>query len=188
MRSPAGAWTGRPASSCFRPRVHDGGTKTVFGKSGAVRRRRRARSPACAPGDRAARDGEAVARIRLAGSRSGGSATHRARFVESRTTSRWRCATCCSATRSTRPKTAACSSSRRPNSSSARCARSASTPEQVAPFAIAAAGMGQNLMSPPNVKGWPGGETWINTTTLLARKQFVDRVTRADGVACSANR
>ncbi len=30
------------------------------------------------------------------------------------------------------------------------------------PFAIAAAGMGQNLFSPPNVKGWPGGEAWIN--------------------------
>ena len=53
-------------------------------------------------------------------------------------------------------------------------------PDQTLPFAVAAAGMGQNLMSPPNVKGWPGGETWINTTTLLARKQFVDRVTRAD--------
>ena len=39
--------------------------------------------------------------------------------------------------------------------------------------------MGQNLMSPPNVKGWPGGETWINTTTLLARKQYLDRITRA---------
>jgi hypothetical protein len=34
-------------------------------------------------------------------------------------------------------------------------------------------------MSPPNVKGWPGGETWINTTTLLARKQYLDRITRA---------
>jgi len=54
-------------------------------------------------------------------------------------------------------------------------------PEQALPFAIAAAGMGQNLMSPPNVKGWPGGEAWINATTLLARKQFVDRLTRADG-------
>jgi uncharacterized protein (DUF1800 family) len=53
-------------------------------------------------------------------------------------------------------------------------------PEQALPFAVAAAGMGQNLMSPPNVKGWPGGETWINTTTLLARKQFLDRVVRAD--------
>ena len=49
-------------------------------------------------------------------------------------------------------------------------------PEQALAFAIATAVMGQNLMSPPNVKGWPGGEAWINTTTLLARKQFVDRV------------
>jgi uncharacterized protein (DUF1800 family) len=53
-------------------------------------------------------------------------------------------------------------------------------PDRPLPFAIAAAGIGQNLFSPPNVKGWPGGETWINTTTLLARKQFVDRLTRAD--------
>ena len=52
-------------------------------------------------------------------------------------------------------------------------------PDRTLPFAVAAAGMGQNLMSPPNVKGWPGGETWINTTTLLARKQFVDRADRA---------
>ncbi len=52
-------------------------------------------------------------------------------------------------------------------------------PGTTLPFAVAAAGMGQNLMSPPNVKGWPGGETWINTTTLLARKQYLDRVTRA---------
>jgi uncharacterized protein (DUF1800 family) len=48
------------------------------------------------------------------------------------------------------------------------------------PFAVAAAGMGQNLFSPPNVKGWPGQETWINTSTLLARKQFLDRLFRAD--------
>jgi uncharacterized protein (DUF1800 family) len=53
-------------------------------------------------------------------------------------------------------------------------------PERALAFAYAAAGMGQTLLSPPNVKGWPGGDTWINTTTLLARKQFVDRLTRAD--------
>ncbi|MEO8303483.1 MAG: DUF1800 domain-containing protein [Betaproteobacteria bacterium] len=53
-------------------------------------------------------------------------------------------------------------------------------PDRTLPFAYAAAGMGQNLLAPPNVKGWPGGETWINTTTLLSRKQFVDRLTRAD--------
>ena len=41
--------------------------------------------------------------------------------------------------------------------------------------AVALAGMGQNLFSPPNVRGWPGGEAWINTHTLLARKQFLER-------------
>jgi hypothetical protein len=51
------------------------------------------------------------------------------------------------------------------------------------PFAIASATMGQNLMAAPNVKGWPGGDAWINTTTLLARKQFRERITRGDDVA-----
>jgi len=45
-------------------------------------------------------------------------------------------------------------------------------PGQPLPFAIAAAGMGQNLFSPPNVKGWPGGETWINTTTPCRWPRF----------------
>jgi uncharacterized protein (DUF1800 family) len=53
------------------------------------------------------------------------------------------------------------------------------TPATAAPFAIAATGMGQVLLSPPNVKGWPGGDVWINSTTLLARKQFLDRLVRA---------
>jgi uncharacterized protein (DUF1800 family) len=48
------------------------------------------------------------------------------------------------------------------------------------PFAVLAAGMGQNLFSPPNVKGWPGGNAWIDANTLLARKQFIDRLARAD--------
>jgi uncharacterized protein (DUF1800 family) len=53
-------------------------------------------------------------------------------------------------------------------------------PSSGLPFAVVSAGMGQNLFSPPNVKGWPGGNVWIDTNTLLARKQFVDRLTRAD--------
>jgi uncharacterized protein (DUF1800 family) len=52
-------------------------------------------------------------------------------------------------------------------------------PEAGLPYARAAARMSQNLFAPPNVKGWPGGERWIDTTTLLARKQFVERVARA---------
>lgn len=31
------------------------------------------------------------------------------------------------------------------------------------------AGMGQQLMQPPNVKGWDGGAAWITTSTLLNR-------------------
>ena len=36
--------------------------------------------------------------------------------------------------------------------------------------------LGQDILSPPNVKGWPGGEAWINSQTLLARKQFLERL------------
>jgi hypothetical protein len=32
--------------------------------------------------------------------------------------------------------------------------------------------MGQPLFAPPNVKGWPGGETWLNTHTVLERSNF----------------
>jgi len=47
-------------------------------------------------------------------------------------------------------------------------------------FARASASMGQNLFAPPNVKGWPGQDTWINASSLLARKQFLDRLLRTD--------
>jgi hypothetical protein len=32
--------------------------------------------------------------------------------------------------------------------------------------------MGQQLFAPPNVKGWPGGQTWLNTSTVLQRDNF----------------
>ena len=51
---------------------------------------------------------------------------------------------------------------------------------ELAPFAFLTASLGQNLFSPPNVKGWPGGETWINSTTLLQRRQFLDRLFRGE--------
>ena len=38
--------------------------------------------------------------------------------------------------------------------------------------------LGQDLLSPPNVKGWPGGNEWINANTLLIRKEFLSRLTR----------
>ncbi len=42
------------------------------------------------------------------------------------------------------------------------------------PFVLAMGQFGQVLFAPPNVKGWPGGELWINATTLLRRKQLLD--------------
>jgi hypothetical protein len=32
--------------------------------------------------------------------------------------------------------------------------------------------MGQVLFAPPNVKGWPGGRAWLNTSTVLERDNF----------------
>lgn len=40
-------------------------------------------------------------------------------------------------------------------------------------------GLGQDLFNPPNVKGWPGYTDWINSQTLLARKQLLGKVFRA---------
>ncbi|PTX91077.1 DUF1800 domain-containing protein [Opitutus sp. ER46] len=36
--------------------------------------------------------------------------------------------------------------------------------------------MGQLLFYPPNVRGWVGGKTWINSATIAARRQFVESV------------
>jgi uncharacterized protein (DUF1800 family) len=47
-------------------------------------------------------------------------------------------------------------------------------PQLVNPKALAGwvDDMGQRLFAPPNVKGWPGGKTWLNTSTVLARHNF----------------
>ena len=36
--------------------------------------------------------------------------------------------------------------------------------------------MGQRLFEPPNVKGWPGGPSWLNTSTVLARNNLAGAV------------
>lgn len=40
--------------------------------------------------------------------------------------------------------------------------------------------LGQSLFNPPNVKGWPGGEYWINAASYLARKSFLTRLIRVN--------
>jgi uncharacterized protein (DUF1800 family) len=49
----------------------------------------------------------------------------------------------------------------------------------VTPFALKAAQLGQNLLVPPNVKGWPGQNEWVTATTLLERKRFTEQLFRA---------
>lgn len=42
--------------------------------------------------------------------------------------------------------------------------------------------LGQDLLDPPNVKGWPGHESWITSATVLTREQFLTRLLRARGM------
>jgi uncharacterized protein (DUF1800 family) len=47
------------------------------------------------------------------------------------------------------------------------------------PLARLSAKLEQSLFYPPNVKGWPGYTEWIDSTTLLERKRFTERLFRA---------
>ena len=49
----------------------------------------------------------------------------------------------------------------------------------VLPFVLKTSQIGQNLLMPPNVKGWPGYTDWINATTLLERKSFIQQLFRS---------
>jgi len=60
-------------------------------------------------------------------------------------------------------------------------------PVDLRPAVFACAALGQNPFAPPNVKGWAGGDAWIDSATLLGRRQFVDRVFRgSDPMAAEA--
>ncbi len=47
------------------------------------------------------------------------------------------------------------------------------------PLVTKAAQLGQNLLMPPNVKGWPGYTDWINATSLMERKRFTEQIFRS---------
>lgn len=57
------------------------------------------------------------------------------------------------------------------------------SPANTLPVVAGLRQLGQDLFAPPNVKGWPGGSAWINTHSLLARKQFLERLLRAEEMA-----
>ena len=49
-------------------------------------------------------------------------------------------------------------------------------PQDLRPLVQKSAQLGQNLLVPPNVKGWPGYTEWINATTLIERRRFADQL------------
>ena len=40
--------------------------------------------------------------------------------------------------------------------------------------------LGQGLFYPPSVKGWDGGRTWINSSTLLGRSNLVNQILKSE--------
>jgi uncharacterized protein (DUF1800 family) len=44
-------------------------------------------------------------------------------------------------------------------------------------------GLGEEVFDPPTVRGWPGGEQWIDSRTLLGRESFVKAAIRSAGLA-----
>jgi uncharacterized protein (DUF1800 family) len=55
-------------------------------------------------------------------------------------------------------------------------------PQQVLVDRIGA--MGQQLFAPPNVKGWDGGPSWLNTSTMLERDNFAEALSMGTLWAC----
>lgn len=43
--------------------------------------------------------------------------------------------------------------------------------------------LGQDVLDPPNVKGWAGGEAWISVYTLMLREQGLQRIIQATQLA-----
>ena len=86
----------------------------------------------------------------------------------------------CSARATSSRRTPTGSGSRAPSSSSSGCSgpskRRRPSPGYVRRAPRLMDGLGQTLFAPPNVKGWAGGEAWLNTATLLARHNLAWKV------------
>jgi uncharacterized protein (DUF1800 family) len=46
--------------------------------------------------------------------------------------------------------------------------------------------MGQRLFFPPSVAGWPGGENWLTSGTMIARQNFLTRLLGSQTLAASS--
>ncbi|MBV8638909.1 MAG: DUF1800 family protein, partial [Candidatus Eremiobacteraeota bacterium] len=56
--------------------------------------------------------------------------------------------------------------------------------DKIAPRALNQ--MGQILFYPPNVAGWPGGQNWITSQTIIARQNFLAQLSNSPMMGDSA--
>ena len=54
-------------------------------------------------------------------------------------------------------------------------------PDKTEPLVRMGRDLGQDILDPPTVKGWDGGTSWINSTTLLTRQDLVRRFSSGGG-------
>jgi len=47
--------------------------------------------------------------------------------------------------------------------------------------------LGQDLFNPPNVKGWEGGESWIDSSSIINRGEFIQKVIRKKWKSIKSN-
>jgi len=62
------------------------------------------------------------------------------------------------------------------------------TDAQAGFLTLALNGLGQELLDPPNVAGWPGGREWVNTATLLNRYNLCGYLVNGGGAAAARRR
>lgn len=51
-------------------------------------------------------------------------------------------------------------------------------PSQIRPLVSASRQLKQDLFAPPNVKGWAGGVDWLDSSSVLMRRQIIGRLSR----------
>ncbi len=59
-------------------------------------------------------------------------------------------------------------------------------PQMDAGVLLSLRGMGQELFYPPNVAGWPGGENWLTSDTMIARQNFLKRAVNSQTIGQSS--
>ena len=166
------------------PEFHDEGEKTILGKTGAVRRRlarRPSARPACgrgSPGLAALRRvpgrgvADAAARSELA-HRLRKDDLHVGRAVETILRSSLFFSRANLHSRVSDPVGFVVGS--------VRALERFDPPPSTLLLAEWTARMGQELFSPPNVGGWPGGRRWLTGRAVVARANFAAALTSADG-------